>query len=77
MVVSLESLKRLRTRHSKVSLLPLLLTSLRKTTTTQNQSKLTASAVLHERSGLMKRSTFSEEQVVYAIRQFQSRAIEE
>lgn len=37
MVVSLESLKRLRTRHSKVSLLPLLLMSLRKMTTTQNQ----------------------------------------
>jgi putative transposase len=35
----------------------------------QNEVKLTASAVSHERSGTMKRSKFSEEQIVYAIRQ--------
>ena len=34
-----------------------------------NWSKMVASAVMHERSGPMKRSKFSEEQIVYAIRQ--------
>ena len=33
---------------------------------------MTASAVLHERSGSTKRSKFSEEQIVYAIRQAES-----
>src|SRR5437899_8443211 len=33
---------------------------------------MAASAVSHERSGTMKRSKFSEEQIVYAIRQAES-----
>jgi hypothetical protein len=37
-----------------------------------NWSKMAASTVLHERSGSMKHSRFSEEQVIYALRQAQS-----
>ena len=49
-----------------------LLTSPGKTTALLNSSRLAASAVPCERSGPMKRSKFSEEQIVYAIRQPES-----
>ena len=39
-----------------------------------SESKITASAVLDERSGSMKRSRFSEEQIVYALWQTESGA---
>ena len=50
----------------------IVMTSPRKTTALENESKMAASAVLDERSGSMKRSKFSEEQIVYAIRQAES-----
>jgi len=43
--------------------------SARKTTADQNESGMAASAVLGERSGPMQRSKYSEEQIVYALRQ--------
>jgi putative transposase len=49
-----------------------MLTSPPKTTADQNESKVTASAVHHERTGPMKRSKFSEEQVAYALRQVEA-----
>ncbi len=48
------------------------LTSPRKATADQNESNMAAAAVLDERSGSMKRSRCSEEQIVYAMRQAES-----
>jgi putative transposase len=45
------------------------LTSPPKTMAGYNYNKIMASAVSHERSGPMKRSKFSEAQIVYALRQ--------
>ena len=44
-------------------------TDVPKTTATQNESNMTASAVLDERSGPMTRSKLYEAQILYAIRQ--------
>ena len=49
-----------------------MVTSPPKATADCNESRLLASAVLDERSGSMKRSKFSEEQIVYVLRQAES-----
>lgn len=59
-------------RELDLSLARSVLTSLQRTTATENESKMVASTVPCERSGSMKRSRFSEEQIDYAIRQAES-----